>query len=68
LFRRKDNGLWQEVLRELNGQRLNPPKYFYGKTQAEVKRKINEYKGKVEKGELFQVVLDEWAEKTRLST
>lgn len=62
MFKRKDNGLWQEVLREFNGKPLKPPKYFYGKTQAEVKRKINEFKGLLERGALFEDVLDAWAE------
>lgn len=62
MFKRKDNGLWQEVLREYNGQPLRPPKYFYGKTQAEVKKKINEYKLEQERSETFGAVLDLWAE------
>lgn len=62
MFKRKDNGLWQEVLRELNGKPLDKPKYIYGKTQAEVKRKINEYKGEAERGELFERVADLWWE------
>lgn len=62
MFRRKDNGLWQEVIRELNGKPLDKPKYFYGKTQAEVKRKINEYRGEIERGALFETVADLWWE------
>lgn len=62
MFRRKDNGLWQEVLREYNGKPLASPKYFYGHTQADIKRKINEYIGTVEKGELFESVARSWWE------
>ena len=41
MTRRKD-GLWQEVLK-IKGQK---PKYFYGKTKADIYRQINEYKEK----------------------
>lgn len=36
-------------------------KYFYGKTQTEVYKKINEYKGAVEEGRSFRDVAREWA-------
>lgn len=36
--------------------------HFYGKTTAEINRKITEYKDKAESGELFSVVADRWKE------
>jgi integrase family protein len=54
MTRRKD-GLWQEVV-NINGTK----KYFYGKTKAEVLRKVNAYKGEQEAGPLFYDVADEW--------
>lgn len=56
MTRRKD-GLWQEVLK-INGK----PKYFYGKTKAEVLRKLREYEAKQERGRLFSEVAEEWWE------
>ncbi len=53
---RKD-GLWQEVLK-INGK----TKYFYGKTKAEVLRKLREYEIKQEQGRLFSEVAEEWWE------
>ena len=54
MTRRKD-GLWQEVIK-INGK----PKYFYGKTKAEVLRKVREFEEKQETGRLFSEVADEW--------
>lgn len=56
MTRRKD-GLWQEVLR-INGKQ----KYFYGRSKAEVLRKIREYQEKEVQGKLFSEVADEWWE------
>ncbi len=62
MFRRKDNGLWVEVIREYDGKRVSPPKYIYGRTQAEVKKKINEYRGKQENKKCFGPIAEEWSE------
>lgn len=61
MFKRKD-GLWQEQITiTVGGKKKN--KYFYGRTQAEIKKKLMEYHGEVENGRLFSVVADEWWEK-----
>lgn len=60
MTRRKD-GLWQETMTvTVNGRKK--VKYFYGKTKAEVYRKIADYEEKSERGELFTFVSDEWWE------
>ena len=51
---KRADGLWQEAI-TINGKR----KYFYGKTKAEVFRKIQEYQGEVERGRLFRDVAEE---------
>lgn len=56
MTRRKD-GRYQERF-TVNGK----PKYFYGKTKAEVLRKINEYKEKEAIGKSFKDVAEEWSE------
>lgn len=56
MTRRKD-GLWQEVVK-LKG--MDKPKYFYGKTKAEVLRKINEFTEKHEHGVTFRFAADKW--------
>ena len=56
MTRRKD-GTYQEAL-TIKGKR----KYFYGKTKAEVLRKIQEYQGEVERGRLFRDVAEDWWE------
>jgi len=56
MTRRKD-GLYQERL-TINGK----VKYFYGKTKAEVLRKIRDYEEKLERGKSFEEVADEWWE------
>lgn len=56
MTKRKD-GLWQDTL-IINGKK----KYFYGKTKAEVKRKMREYCEKEENGKTFEEVADEWWE------
>jgi integrase len=54
---KRSDGLWQEAI-TINGKR----KYFYGKTKAEVLKKIQEYQGEVERGRLFREVAEEWWE------
>ncbi len=54
MTRRKD-GRWQEVIK-INGK----TKYFYGKSKAEVLRKLREYEEKQENGLLFCEVVQEW--------
>ncbi|MBQ7799649.1 MAG: tyrosine-type recombinase/integrase [Oscillospiraceae bacterium] len=54
MTKRKD-GLYQEVLK-INGK----TKYFYGKTKAEVLRKVRIYEEEQERGKLFKNVADEW--------
>ena len=56
MTRRKD-GRWQEVV-TINGK----TKYFYGKTKAEVLRKLREYEEKQENGPLFSEVVEAWWE------
>ena len=56
MTRRKD-GLWQEVL-IINGKK----KYFYGKTKADVLHKLQQYREKQERGELFSSIAEEWRE------
>ena len=56
MTKRKD-GRWQEVI-IINGK----TKYFYGKTKAEVLKKVSAYKTEDEKGKPFAVVADEWWE------
>lgn len=62
MVRRKD-GLWQEQMTvTVNGQRKQ--KYFYGKTKAEVLRKVAAWKAEEEesraKGKPFSEVADDW--------
>ena len=54
MTKRKD-GLWQESV-VINGKR----KYFYGRTKAEVMRKMSEYKETSGRGRLFREVADDW--------
>lgn len=60
MIKRKD-GRWQEQVK-LPG--MSKPKYFYGKTQKEVRRKIAEWNRSEEeakeKAVLFETVADEW--------
>ena len=58
MTKRKD-GLWQESLTvEERGRQVR--KYFYGRTKAEVLRKIAAYRESREKGRTFGEVADEW--------
>lgn len=55
---KRSDGLWQEAI-TINGKR----KYFYGKTKADVLKKIREYQEAEENGILFsKVALDWWEE------
>ncbi|MBR5460684.1 MAG: site-specific integrase [Clostridia bacterium] len=54
---RRSDGLWQEAI-TINGKR----KYFYGKTKAEVLKKLRDYQGETEQGRLFREVAEEWWE------
>lgn len=56
MIKRKD-GRWQDQVR-LPG--MKTPKYFYGKTQSEVKKKMAAFREGQEKGPLFEACLDEW--------
>ena len=60
MIKRKD-GRWQEQVK-LPG--MSKPKYFYGKTQKEVRRKIAEWNRSEEEAKeravLFETVADEW--------
>lgn len=60
MIKRKD-GRWQEQVK-LPG--MSKPKYFYGKTQKEVKRKVAAWnqaeENAREKAVLFETVADEW--------
>lgn len=54
---RRSDGLWQESM-SINGKR----KYFYGKTKAEVLKKIRDFEEQQESGRLFSEIADEWWE------
>ena len=54
MIKRKD-GRWQEHVR-IDGK----VKYFYGKTEREVTRKIAAYKGELKRSRTFAEVADEW--------
>lgn len=54
--RRKD-GRWQDQV-QLPG--MKKPKYFYGKTQAEVKKKMAAFRAEQEKGRLFRDCIRDW--------
>ena len=57
-FYQRPDGLY-EAIRIIDGKR----KAFRGHTQAEVERKMREYKQAVEDGRMWEVVIDEWQEK-----
>ena len=56
--KRKDGYYQTQITITVNGEKKQ--KYFYGKTEAEVRRKIVEYNGEVEKGRFFCDVAEEW--------
>ena len=57
---KRSDGRYQDQV-TINGKR----KYFYGKTKAEVKKKMAAYSQEQERGKLFSVVADEWDGKHR---
>ena len=58
---KRADGRWQEQLTVTeHGQRKQ--KYFYGKTKAEVLRKIAAYKEETKDGPLFSAVADDYWE------
>lgn len=60
MTQRKD-GLWQQSMTVIvNGRKVQ--KYFYGKTKADVLRKIQDYKDEQASGPTFGAVADEWWE------
>ena len=58
MVKRKD-GSWQEKIRLKDGKY----KYFYGKTKAEVVKKIQNYKEDEARGVLFRDIAEEWWDK-----
>lgn len=54
MTKRKD-GLWQETVM-INGKR----RFFYGRTKADVLKKINAFRGQQAAGKTFDEVADEW--------
>lgn len=58
MVKRKD-GLWQQQMTVVvNG--VKKQKFFYGKTKAEVLRKIANFTEEAKRGAYFQFVADEW--------
>ena len=55
----RPNGTWCDTLPQGKGK---PPKFFYGKTKADVKRKMAEWQSREEDGILFKDAVDEWFE------
>lgn len=58
MVKRKD-GTYQEKIKLSDGKY----KYFYGKTKAEVLKKLQSFKEEEERGALFREVAEEWWEK-----
>lgn len=56
--KRKDGLFQTQITVTVNGVRKQ--KYFYGKTEAEVRRKLAAFNGEVEKGKFFRDVAEEW--------
>lgn len=54
---KRQDGRWQDQVK-LPG--MKKPKYFYGKTQAEVKKKMAAYTKSQEKGRLLSDCVDDW--------
>ncbi len=48
------------LVRTITDPRTGKRKYFYGKTEREINKKIMEYTSKIEKGRSFSEVADEW--------
>ena len=58
--KRPDGRYQQQITIAVNGQKKQ--KCFYGKTKAEVTRKILEYQGEQERGRTYKQVSEEWWE------
>lgn len=58
MYKRKD-GLWADSV-TVEGEKR--PRYFYGKTQAEVKKKIAAFRSKQTQGVTIAAALEEWYE------
>jgi len=56
-MKKRADGLYCKQIR-INGKQQS----FYGKTQAEINKKILSFKEKVEKGRMFEEVADDWKE------
>lgn len=56
MYQRK-NGTWCDTLPQGKGK---PPKFFYGKTRADVKRKMAEWKEERERGISVSDAIDQW--------
>lgn len=54
---KRSDGLWQEAI-TINGKR----KYFYGKTKADVLKKMRDYQEAEENGKTFSEVANDWWE------
>lgn len=61
LKKRADGRVVKNIIDPRTGKR----KYFYGKTEKEVLRKIMAYEGEVERGRTFSDVADDWWEEAR---
>lgn len=48
------------LVRTITDPRVGKRKYFYGKTEREISKKILEYTSKIEKGRSFSEVADKW--------
>lgn len=60
-MKKNARGLYQkQITITVNG--VKKQKAFYGKTMAEINKKLLEYKGEIEKGRLFEDVAEEWWE------
>lgn len=59
--KRPDGRYQQQITITVNGQKKQ--KCFYGKTKAEVTRKILEYQGEQERGRTYKQVSEEWWER-----
>lgn len=54
-YYQRPDGLY-EAIRRIDGKRV----YFHGRTQAELERKMREYRGKKEEGRTWEEVIDAW--------
>ena len=66
MTQRKDGRLQEEMTVTVNGKQIR--KYFYGKSKAEINRKISEWKSKEEarkQGRPFSSVADDWWEQAQ---